>query len=150
MDDTKSTTTNNFANNENIKHTTNTAKDAASTTTSSLISETRFNDHRLRRRIIENFFLIWVDPCIDESTNDYQYMITQFQCIVNTIYTYTNINSCVEFLTKIGNENAFLIVSSSLSQQLVPLIHDMPQLETVYIISNEKQHPKNGQMNGPK
>jgi tetratricopeptide (TPR) repeat protein len=137
MDNTKPTTVNNFVSNDNMKHNTSPAKDATSNTTSPLVFETRSNDHPPRRRIIQNFFLIWVDSCIDESINDYQDIITQLQYTVNTIYTYTNINSCVEFLTKNGDENAFLIVSSSFSQQLVPIIHDMLQLHAIYIFDNE-------------
>jgi hypothetical protein len=50
--------------------------DAVSSKTSPLISETHSNDNRPRRRIIQNFCLIWVHSFIDESTNDYQNIIT--------------------------------------------------------------------------
>lgn len=137
MDNTKLTAVRDPINKEDIKHSTGPAEDTASTKMSSLIAGIYLNDQHLRRRIIQNFFLIWADQYIDESTNHYQHIITQLQCIVNSIYTYTDINSCIKFLSKLRDENAFLIVSSGISQQLLPLIHDMSQIDAIYIFDNE-------------
>jgi tetratricopeptide (TPR) repeat protein len=118
------------------------AEDAASTTILPLIPETHPNEYRSRRRIIQNFFLIWVDSSFDKPTVDYEDIFTQLESIFSIVYTYTNIDSCVNFLKKIVNKNVFVIVSSCLSEQLVPIIHNLSQLEVIYILGGETIPPE--------
>jgi tetratricopeptide (TPR) repeat protein len=88
---------------------------------------------------MQDFLLIWLDVHIDESNNeDYRNYITKLRRIVNTIDTFTQAYKCVDFLSETKNEKAFLIVSGALGEQVVPLIHDMSQLDSIYIFCDDE------------
>jgi len=58
-------------------------------------------------------------------------------CLMMSIM-YTEVDEFVDFLTDIVNQNAFVIASGTLSEQLVFNIHEIPQLDTVYIYWNNQ------------
>ena len=45
-------------------------------------------------------------------------------------------DKCVDFLTDINDEKVFMIIPPALSQQLIPVIHDILQLNTIFIVGN--------------
>jgi hypothetical protein len=106
-----------------------------STATTAAASSTTIHK---RQRIIQNFLLIWVDPSIDQSKKDCQNTLAQLRNIVNDINLFTEPNQCVDFLTDIKDMNAFLIVDGSLGEHIIPLMHDIPQLDTIYIFCGNK------------
>ncbi|CAF1187864.1 unnamed protein product [Adineta steineri] len=138
MDRQDSKIVNRFTRKNIVQNSTNPAEGILTSIISPLNFETHTNDDYPKRRIIQNFFLIWIDSNMNKFSINYQDIITQLRRIVNTIYTYTNINTCIDFLSKIGIEKTFLIVSSSLCEELIPLIHDISQLDTIYIFDTEK------------
>lgn len=72
---------------------------------------------------------------------DYQNSTKQFQRIVNSIKTFTNINECKTFFDQIKNEQFFLIVSGSVGEQLVPNIENLSHLNSTYTFcSNKSKH----------
>ena len=94
-----------------------------------------------RQRIIQNFLLIWIDAGIDQSNKDCQNTLTQLQNVVNDVNIFTQPDECIDFLTEVDDMKAFLIVAGTLGQQILPLIHDIPQLDGVYIFcSNKSSH----------
>ena len=103
-----------------------------------------------KERNPQNFLLIWVDVNIDESKPDCQNTLAQLRAIVNNVNLCTTPDQCIQFLKDTRNEKAFLIVSGSLGQTLVPQIHSLPQLDAIYVFCGDKtrheqwtkQHPK--------
>ena len=91
---------------------------------------------RSKRRIAQNYLLIWVDTNIDESTEDYQNTITKLQSVVSDINTFTKLDEAVDFLTEVSETKVFLIADGSIDQQVISLIHDIQQLDSVYIFCN--------------
>jgi tetratricopeptide (TPR) repeat protein len=93
-------------------------------------------------RIIQNFRLIWLDSSIDEvNNNDTINTITKLREVVNTVNKFTDADECIDFVTNIENEKAFFIVSGSSGQDLVPNIHDLPQVDAIYIFcGNPSRH----------
>ena len=88
-------------------------------------------------RIVQNFVLIRLDEnnIIDQNT------ITKLREIVNTIYTFTNIDDCISFITKIKNKQIFIIISGKLGQTTVPILHDIVRINSIYIFcENKNQH----------
>ena len=85
-------------------------------------------------RMIQNFHLLWLDPDIDLSNEDYQHNLVQLRRIVNNVNLFTQRDECIDFLTEVDDKKAFLLVGDAISQQVVPLIHDIPQLETIYLL----------------
>jgi tetratricopeptide (TPR) repeat protein len=104
------------------------------TTTSSTTTHTR-------QRIVQNFLLIWMDPNIDQSNTDSKNALAQLRNIVNDVNIFTEPDQCVDFLTDLKDMKAFLIANGSLGQHIIPLMHDIPQLDTIYIFcGNKSQH----------
>ena len=91
-----------------------------------------------RRRIAQNFLLVWVDAGIDQSNKDSQDTLAQLRSVVNDVTICTQPDQCIQFLNDINDEKAFVIVSGSLGQHLVPDIHAMPQLDAIYIFCGNK------------
>jgi hypothetical protein len=99
------------------------------------------NTTRTRKRIAENVVLIWLDVNIDSSNEEFQNTLTQLRNVVNNVNIFTERNKCVDFLTEIEDMKASLIVSGTLGRQIISLIHDIPQLHTIYIFDrNTSQH----------
>jgi hypothetical protein len=73
-----------------------------------------------RQRIVQNFVLIWLDVSIDPKNEDCQNTLTQLRSVVHDINLFIEPDECIEFLKSIENEKAFIIISGSLGQQVVP------------------------------
>ncbi|CAF1469411.1 unnamed protein product [Adineta steineri] len=98
-----------------------------------------------RRRIdiqqMQNVLLIWLDNNIDETNNDCQNTITKLRRVVNNIKTYTNDDQCLEFIQTIIDKKVCMILSGSHGQQIIPRVHDMSQVDSIFIFcGNKKQH----------
>ncbi|CAF2783696.1 unnamed protein product [Rotaria sp. Silwood2] len=87
---------------------------------------------------IQNFILVWLNSNIDEFNDDFRNSITKLRRIVNRIDRFTDVNQCADFLTKIEKEKIFIIVSGSLGQSAVPDIHDMPQVDSIYVFCEDR------------
>ncbi|UJR08844.1 hypothetical protein I4U23_013098 [Adineta vaga] len=90
------------------------------------------------RRLVQNFVLIWLDSSFDESTDAHQTNIFHLRRIVNTIHLFTNIEQCRSFLNELQNAKAFLIISGVLGRTGIPIIHEMSQLDSIYILCHIK------------
>ena len=91
-----------------------------------------------KKRIIQHFLLIWLDADIDLANEECQTTLTQLQNVVNNVKIFTELDKCVDFINKVEEMTIFLVVGSSLGQQIIPLIHNIPQLDAVYIFSHNK------------
>src|SRR5271170_4884130 len=90
-------------------------------------------------RMVQNFHLVWLDGGIDEDNNaDYRNSITKLRQVVNTVNTFIDVDECVDFITDIEWGTAFMMVSGSFCQIIVPLIQDISQVSSVYIYSENK------------
>jgi hypothetical protein len=58
--------------------------------------------------------------------------LAQLRSIANDVEIFTNTIQCVDFLTEIKSENAFMVVGGTIGERVVPLIHEIPQLDTIY------------------
>ena len=88
----------------------------------------------------QNISLIWLDRKINENTPNYQKTIKQLRQTINSLNTFTDEKACVEFLKNIGNnKQVCMIISGSLGQHIVPQIHNLSQLDTIFIFCANKQ-----------
>ncbi|UJR06742.1 hypothetical protein I4U23_011031 [Adineta vaga] len=88
--------------------------------------------------IVENFVIVWLDANIDESSRDFQNSIKQLRKIINSIATFTDENQCIQFIRGIQVEKIFLIMSGSLGERIVSIIHELIQLDSVYVFCRQK------------
>jgi tetratricopeptide (TPR) repeat protein len=102
-----------------------------------------FNPTDTRQRIIQNFVLIWLDSNIDQSNKDCQNTLEQLQNVVSNVNIFTEQNKCIDFLTDMEDKKAFLVADGTLAQQIIPLIHSIPQLDAIYVFCrNKNEHEK--------
>ncbi|CAF1640191.1 unnamed protein product, partial [Adineta ricciae] len=99
---------------------------------------TQILDKPLRRRVLQDFFVVWLDPTIDQPNNDTFNSIVRLQDIVNSLYTFADIDECINFITDVDDENVILITSGSLGEQITPCIHSVPQLDSIYVFCYQK------------
>jgi hypothetical protein len=91
-------------------------------------------------RIVQNFHLVWLDGSIDETNDDCRNSITKLRQVVNTVNTFVDVDECIDFINGIKQERAFVISSGALGKTTVPMVHDKPQVNTIYIFCGNKGH----------
>ena len=72
---------------------------------------------------------------MDQSNEHFQGKLVQLRCIVNDVNLFTQRDECIDFLTEVDDKKAFLLVEGALGRRITPLIHDIPQLDSIYFIS---------------
>jgi tetratricopeptide (TPR) repeat protein len=91
--------------------------------------------------MVQNVLLIWLDNNIDETSTDCCNTIRELRRAVNTINTFTNSDQCIQFLESMGDEKACMIIAGSLGQHTVPYVHNMSQVDSIFIFcDNKKRH----------
>ena len=97
-----------------------------------------FGSNQPTQRMVQQFFLVWIDPNIDQSTADYHSSLTQLRDIVNDVATFKQQDDAIDFLTDAHEMSGFLIVTDTIGQQILPLIHDISILDTIYILTTHQ------------
>ncbi|CAF1286407.1 unnamed protein product [Adineta steineri] len=121
----------------NAKHVPNFYKDA--------VASRRMNMQRM-----QNVLLIWLDNNINENNADCSNTITQLKRVVNNVNTFTDGEQCLEFIQTIKNNKICMIVSGSLGQHIMRHVHDMSQVETIFVFCNNQQWHKQWAKEWPK
>ena len=92
---------------------------------------------------MNGLLLIWLDTSFDEvNDNGWHTIKTQLRDIVGSIHTFTDTDRCIDFLTDIGDEKIFLIISDTYGQNIVPIVHEISQLSSIYIFGGDKSRPE--------
>jgi hypothetical protein len=93
--------------------------------------------------MVQNVLLIWLDSNIDDKNPDCRNTTAQLRRVINTINKYTNSIECIKFLKTINDEKACMIISGALGEDIVPLIHSMSQVDSIFIFChNQEYHEK--------
>ena len=97
-------------------------------------------------RIIQNYLVVWLDANIDENEDDYQNSIAMLREVSNTVNTFTDADECITFINGITPKKAFMISSGFLGQTTVPVVHELHQVNSIYIFCGHKaRHQRWGQ-----
>jgi len=91
-------------------------------------------------QLVQNVLLIWLDNNIDENSADCRNTINHLRCAVDTIKTFSNTDQCIQFLETIKNEKVYMIISGSLGQHIVPCVHNMRQVDSIFIFCGNKKY----------
>jgi tetratricopeptide (TPR) repeat protein len=94
-------------------------------------------------KTVQNVLLIWLDTNIDEENNaDCRDTVALFRHVANNINTFTDSDQCIEFINTIDNNNstACMIISGSLGQQIMSRVHNMSQVDSIFIFCSNKQY----------
>ncbi|CAF3827779.1 unnamed protein product [Adineta steineri] len=111
------------------------------TETASVLSKNATDSRRINMQRMQSVLLIWVDKNIDDNNADCSNTIKQLQRVVNNVNTFTDSEQCVEFIQEITNNRVCMIISGSFGEHIVPRVHDMSQVDTIFIFcKNEEFH----------
>ncbi|CAF3420436.1 unnamed protein product [Rotaria socialis] len=91
-------------------------------------------------RMVQNVLLIWLDKNINlGKSKDNQNTMRSLRGVVNTIETFTDGEKCIEFIKTVqNNDKICIIVSGSYGETIVPPIHSMPQVDSIFVFCNNK------------
>ncbi|CAF1976015.1 unnamed protein product, partial [Rotaria magnacalcarata] len=121
-----------------------------STASSALGRTTTSGATQSRRRMAQNYLVIWVDGNIDENTEDCRNTLAQLRAAVSEVNVCTTPEGCVEFLNEMDDGKAFIISSGTLGQHLVADIHGMPKVDAIYIFCGNKARHESWAKDWPK
>ena len=117
-------------------------------------SSAQRKDARRRRRVnvqmVQNLLLIWLDSNVDENSSDCQNIITHLRRAVNIVKIFTDGDECTQFLQDMGNEKACMIISGALGQYMMPRVHDLSQIDSIFIYCGNKTHHEEWAKKWPK
>ncbi|CAF1388399.1 unnamed protein product [Adineta steineri] len=97
------------------------------------------SNQRIYMERMENVFLIWLNNNINENNADCNNTIKQLKRVTNNINTFTDGEECIEFIQTINNNKVYMIVSESLGKYIVRHVHDMSQVDTIFIFCNNQE-----------
>jgi tetratricopeptide (TPR) repeat protein len=110
-------------------------------------SSTPSNDatgyQRINIKMVQNVLLIWLDSNIGDNNDDCHNhnTVSQLRRVVNDVNTFTNGEECIEFINSMNEEKVCMVISGSLGEHIMPQIHNMSQVDSIYIFcSNKKRH----------
>ena len=83
--------------------------------------------------MMKNNVLIWLNTIVNHTIT-----VEQLRYVCETVHLFTDGDECIDFLTDIKDDKVFLIIIGILEEQVVPLIHDIPQLHSIYFFSDQE------------
>jgi hypothetical protein len=89
---------------------------------------------------LETFTLVWFDDKV-ETTNENIALLTKLRASVNRVRTFTNMEACRIFIDAQSiDEPLVLVTSGKCGHELVPLVHDLDQVNSIYIFCMNRLH----------
>ncbi|CAF1406550.1 unnamed protein product [Adineta ricciae] len=87
---------------------------------------------------MQNTTLIWLDNYMNTNLSTYRLLTKQIQSIVNNSHIFADNDECIELVLNNNCHKVYLITSGSIGHYLVPCIHDIPQLDCLFIFCENK------------
>ncbi len=82
---------------------------------------------------LETFSLFWLDAQVN-STEDNRQTQQKLRQIINQLKTFDDQNQCQQHITSLSPQDRLvLIISGRCGRQLVPQIHQLQQLSSIYV-----------------
>ncbi|CAF1028223.1 unnamed protein product [Didymodactylos carnosus] len=83
---------------------------------------------------LEDFTLVWLDiDCQNKLTK------TRLRTIINFLKTFDNPMECLDYISSAHNEKIFFIVSGTLGETFLPLVHGMSQIVLIYLFCTDQR-----------
>jgi hypothetical protein len=89
---------------------------------------------------LEAFACLWLDAKI-ANTEDNRETEQKLRKFINHLRTFNQANECEEVIQKTTKEKVVLIISGQFGREVIPRIHNLPQVIACYIYCyNESEH----------
>ena len=93
---------------------------------------------RIDTQNIQNITVVWLNNHIDHNNEDNQNTIAQLHNYTYDTHTFTDNDECIEFILDVDHSHVYLIISGSIGEFLLPCVHEISQLDSIFIICNNK------------
>lgn len=95
-------------------------------------------DSDITRKYNECFYLIWLDA--NQNAQETHNTEQKLRSIINQFQKFHDVQSCKRYIEqKLKNDRVVLIVSGTLGQQIVPCIHKLRQVVSIYVYCMNKK-----------
>lgn len=91
---------------------------------------------------VRNLILLWLDTNIDAAKKEYHDLVNTLRTVVDTVKLFTDSKTFKDCLTKIENEKVYVLISGSVGEHIIPSIHNLPQLELVFVFCRDRSRHK--------
>ncbi|CAF4432505.1 unnamed protein product [Rotaria socialis] len=82
---------------------------------------------------LETFLLVWLDPHVNTSDENRETQV-KLRKVLTCLYTFDNVTTCEKWLKEYdANEKLILIVSGAYGNQIVPKVHYLPTIISIYV-----------------
>jgi hypothetical protein len=109
-------------------------------TADAVLRRTVFNHERIN---LESHQLIWLDSNVyDVSHDDTAVTLKNLRKIIDYTKLYNNSEESIQYIKQTSNTVTFLVCSGRLGQQIVPIVHQMKHIWTIYIYCQNKSYHK--------
>ena len=88
---------------------------------------------------LEDYIVIWLDANAGKNTKKVERTKTRIRRIANYLKPFNDIDKCIAYTTNIRDEKIFFIVSGIYGKKILPIIHDLPSMESIYIFCFDKK-----------
>jgi len=98
---------------------------------------------------VETFTFVWLDRLVNTSQDniDTQELLRK---VVNPLKTFEDADQCMEYIRSRSQKQIVLIVSGRVGQEVVPHIHQFPQLMSIYVYCSDVERNEKWAKNFPK
>jgi hypothetical protein len=110
----------------------------------------RDNDYNTHNNNLETFALLWLDAAVNINEENRKAQ-QQLRSTINHVITFEDPNLCQEYIQSVCLEDRLvLIVSGQLGEEVVPRIHQVQQLSSIYVYCMNKERNEKWAKNFPK
>jgi tetratricopeptide (TPR) repeat protein len=87
---------------------------------------------------LETFSLIWLDGIVNDSVENIETQ-QRLRTFINHLKTFQTSANCIQYIESLPKDRFVLIVSGRLGQEVVPEIHHLRQVYSVYVYCLDKE-----------
>lgn len=93
-----------------------------------------------RQLDMPKFHLIFLADNLDEMKQNSSEIFTRLRTLDNSMDTFTDRHLFTNYFFDHADERIILIIRGSIGKELIPIIHESPQLSSVYVIGTNKSY----------
>lgn len=93
---------------------------------------------RASKKNLETFSLIWLDAIINDSVENIETQ-QRLRTLINHLKTFQRADECIQYIESSPKDRFVLIVSGRLGQEVVPSIHHLQQVYSIYVYCMDKE-----------
>ncbi len=88
---------------------------------------------------VETYSILWLDPSVND-VKEYIDAQQRLRASINYIRTFKNKDDCEQYIRSVpAKDRIIFIVNNQLGQQLIPCIHQLRQIFSIYIYSTDNK-----------